>query len=98
MDGAVEVVTGLIAFELAVAGGLLGSAEKCRGFGGAERLETACGVESLLDVGEGFAAGDHDASGQIHSEVEALNGGKSIAAEEETGAHGLHGENTDFIF
>ena len=97
MDRAVEIVGGLVAFELAVAGGLLCSGKQGSGVGGGERFETARDVKSLLDVGQRFATGDDDAGGQIHGKVEALDGGKSIAAEEETCAHGLHAENTDFI-
>src|SRR4029077_1746978 len=98
VDRAVEIVGGLVALELAIASGLLRSSEEGSDFRGAERLETAGSVKSLLDVGERFAAGDDDAGGQIHGEVEALDGGKSIAAKEQTCAHGLHAENTDFIF
>src|SRR5260370_13862301 len=98
VDGAVEVVGGLVACELTVAGGLLCLDKKSSGLGGGERLEGAGCVESLLDVGERFAAGDDDTRGQIHGEVEALDGGKRIAGEEETGGHGFPAEDTNFIF
>src|SRR6267378_4897677 len=87
VDGAVEVVGGLVEFELAVAGGLLGSGEQGGSFGGGQRLETARSVKSLLDVGQRFAAGDDDTGGQIHGVVEALDGGKRIAAEKQFVAH-----------
>src|SRR5260370_15274453 len=98
VDGAVEVVGGLVAFELTVAGGLLCLGKKSGALGGGEQFEGASYVESLLDVGERFAAGDDDTRGQIHGVVEALDGGKRIAAEEETGAHGFHAEDANFIF
>src|SRR5260370_13015150 len=97
VDGAVEVVGGLVAFELTVAGGLLCLDKKSSGLGGGERLEGAGCVERLLDGGERFAAGDYDTRGQIHGEVEALDGGKRIAAEGETGAHGFLAKDTNFI-
>src|SRR6266436_819390 len=98
VDGAVEVVGGLVAFELTFASGLLRLGKKSGGLGGGQRLETPRDIESLLQVGKGFAAVDDDAGGQAHGVAETLDGRDGVALEEYSGAHGFHAEDTNFIF
>jgi len=51
VDGAIEVVRGLVAFELAFASGLLCLGKKSGGLSGGQRLEISRDIESLLQVG-----------------------------------------------
>ncbi len=69
MDGAIEVVRGLVAFELAIASSLLCFVKKGGGLGGGQRLEIPRDIESLLQVGKGFATGDDDTGGQAHGVI-----------------------------
>src|SRR6266850_1329482 len=98
VDGAVEVVRGLVAFELAFASGLLRFGEKRSRLGRGQRLEVSRDIESLLHVGEGFATGDDDAGGQAHGVPETLDSRNRIALEQESGAHGLHAKDANFVF
>ena len=97
MIGAVEIARGLVTFKPAIPRRLGGLRQQFGDLRFIHGPKTARGLQGLLKDGQGIATGDDDAGGQIHGKVEALDGGKSIAAEEETCAHGLHAENTDFI-
>src|SRR6266403_1182737 len=98
VDGAVEVVRGLVAFELAFASGLFCLGKKSGGLSGGQRLEIPRDLEGLLQVGKGFATGDDDTGGQAHGVAETLDGRDRVAFEKDSGTHGLHAENANFIF
>src|SRR6267143_466753 len=98
VDGAVEAVGGLVAFELTFASGLLGFGEKRGGLGGGQRLEVSRDVESLPQVNKGFATGDDHAGGQAHGVAETLDSRNRVAFEQESSAHRLHAEDANFVF
>src|SRR6266850_4477652 len=98
VDGAVEVVRSLVAFELAFASGLLRFGEKRGGLGGGQWLEASRHIKSLLQVGEGFATGDNHTGGQAHDIAETFHRRHRVAFEEKSSAHGLHAENANFVF
>src|SRR6266850_7324399 len=98
VDGAVEVVRGLVAFELAFASGLFCLGKKSGGLSRGQRLEIPRDIEGLLQVGKGFATGDDDTGGQAHGVAETLDGRDRVAFEKDSGTHGLHAENANFIF
>src|SRR5260370_26432795 len=98
VDGAVEVVGGLVAFELALASGLLCFGKKGGRLVSGQRLEIPRDIQSLVHVGKGLATGDDDAGGQAHGVAETLDGRDGVAFEQDSGTHGLHAEDADFIF
>ena len=51
------------------------------------RLETAGGIESLLEDGQGFATGNDRARGQVHCVMEALGSGGRVGFECGAEAH-----------
>jgi len=95
--GPVEVVADLVALEFSILSSWCGFCEKRCNLGGGHWLETARGIESLMQDVHRITAGDYDAGGQIHRIVQAFDRRSRFAFQDDLVAHWLHAENADLM-
>ncbi len=96
-DGAVEVVSCFVEFELAGLRRLCGLGEKSCYLRRVHRLKSPGGLEGLVKDRKRIAACDDNAGGKIHRIVQTLDCGSGLALENEMVAHGFHAENPHVV-
>src|SRR5437879_7061178 len=94
-DGRVEVVRRLVSLERTCACRVCGLGQKGPYLLGRHRPEGPRDMERLLEDLHRVAARDHDARGQVHRIVQALDWGHRLAGRDLTIPEGLHPEDSD---
>ena len=95
--GPVERVSCFVVLVFPVLRGLSGLREKTFDFGRLHWPETPRRLQRLVEYPHRVTAGDHDAGLKVHRVVQALDGSRRFAFENDVIAHRFHSQHADIV-